>query len=155
MSAMPPRISLPRPADDMHLHLRDGAKLEATVGAACASGVGRALIMPNLKPPVTTAALALEYRARILAAAPAGHAFTPLMTLYLTDRTSAADIAAAAATGVIPACKLYPAGATTNSAHGVTDVANVDGALAAMSDAGMVLCVHGEVTAPEVDIFDR
>ena len=159
----PDRISLPRP-DDWHLHLRDGAALRAVVGAS-ARQFGRAIVMPNLKPPITTAAMALAYRERILAAlAQARRAgevsaqadgFEPLMTLYLTDATSADDIAAAAASGVVRAIKLYPAGATTNSADGVTAIARVTKALEAMQAHDLPLLVHGEVTDPAVDVFDR
>jgi dihydroorotase len=115
----------------------------------------RAIIMPNLQPPVTTTAQALAYRERILAALPAGSGFQPLMTLYLTDRTSAADISEAAASGLVHAVKLYPAGATTHSDAGVTDISNTYPALEAMQEHGMPLLVHAEVTDPEVDVFDR
>ncbi len=146
-------ITLTRP-DDWHLHLRDGEVL-ADVVPHSAQQFARAIIMPNLKPPVTTAEQALAYRERILRHVPAGSGFTPLMTLYLTDNTSAADIEAAAATGHVYAVKLYPAGATTNSDSGVTDLERCDDALAAMADAGMPLLIHGEVTTEGVDIFDR
>ncbi len=146
-------ITLKRP-DDWHLHLRDGATL-ASVVPHSARQFGRAIIMPNLTPPVTTTALALAYRERILAAVPDDCDFTPLMTLYLTDSTTAAEIAAAKASGHVQALKLYPAGATTNSAAGVTDVGKIDEALAAMTTAGLPLLVHGEVTDPAIDIFDR
>ncbi|MEG2049295.1 MAG: dihydroorotase, partial [Comamonas sp.] len=119
-----------------------------------AAQMGRAIIMPNLKPPVTTAQMAADYRERILSAVPAGSAFQPLMTLYLTDKLSPADIAAAKAAGVV-ACKLYPAGATTNSDHGVTDIRKIYPTLQAMQREGLILLVHGEVTDPAIDLFDR
>ena len=147
------QIEIRRP-DDWHLHLRDGAAM-ASVLAFTAARFGRAIVMPNLKPPVTTVRAALEYRARILAALPAGADFEPLMTLYLTDRTDIVEIDAAAKTESVKACKLYPAGATTNSDSGVTDIRRIDAVLARMSDAGMPLLVHGEVTARHVDVFDR
>ncbi|MDR5865914.1 dihydroorotase [Halomonas koreensis] len=146
-------MTLTRP-DDWHLHLRDGAALPAVVPAS-ARQMGRAIIMPNLKPPVTTTEQALAYRERILAAVPEGLAFEPLMTLYLTDRTPAEEIERAHASGRVQAVKLYPAGATTNSDSGVTDLANCDAAIAAMARLGMPLLVHGEVTDAEIDIFDR
>ncbi|WNK21567.1 dihydroorotase [Halomonas piscis] len=146
-------ITLTRP-DDWHLHLRDGAALEATVGHSAAQ-MGRAIIMPNLTPPVTTAAQAEAYRERILAALPAGVALEPLMTLYLTDTTPPEEIERARQSGVVKAVKLYPAGATTNSASGVTDLARCDNTLAALAESGMPLLVHGEVTDADVDIFDR
>ncbi|WP_163575674.1 dihydroorotase [Halomonas faecis] len=146
-------ITLTRP-DDWHLHLRDGAALPAVVPAS-ARQMGRAIIMPNLKPPVTTTEQALAYRARILAARPEGSAFEPLMTLYLTDNTSAEEIERAHASGIVHAVKLYPAGATTNSDSGVTDTARCDAAIAAMARLGMPLLVHGEVTDSDIDIFDR
>ncbi|WP_435101639.1 dihydroorotase [Arhodomonas sp. AD133] len=146
-------ITLTRP-DDWHLHLRDGEVL-ADVVPHSAQQFARAIIMPNLKPPVTSAEQALAYRERILEHVPTGSGFTPLMTLYLTDNTSAGDIESAAATGHIHAVKLYPAGATTNSDSGVTDLERCDDALAAMADAGMPLLIHGEVTTEGVDIFDR
>nr|WP_282103405.1 dihydroorotase [Halomonas getboli] len=146
-------MTLTRP-DDWHLHLRDGAALDAVVPAS-ARQMGRAIIMPNLKPPVTTTEQALAYRERILAALPEGVDFEPLMTLYLTDRTSAEEIERAHASGRVQAVKLYPAGATTNSDSGVTDLANCDAAIAAMARLGMPLLVHGEVTDAEIDIFDR
>ena len=151
MSA-PTSLTLTRP-DDWHLHVRDGAALAAVVPHT-ARQFGRAIIMPNLKPPVTTAAQALAYRERIQAAVPAGVAFEPLMTLYLTDNTPASEIAAAQTAGVV-ALKLYPAGATTNSDAGVTDIRKTYATLEAMQRAGLLLLVHGEVTDPEVDIFDR
>ena len=139
--------------DDWHIHLRDGASLIRTVADA-ARQFRRAIVMPNLVPPATTAEALLEYKSRILAAVPSGLAFEPLMVLYLTDNTSPEQIRAAKAAGVVGA-KLYPAGATTNSASGVTDVARIDKALEAMADVGLVLLVHGEVTHDHVDIFDR
>jgi dihydroorotase len=145
--------TLRRP-DDWHLHLRDGAHLAAVV-AASARVFGRAIIMPNLRPPVTTVDAAAAYRARIRAALPASATFTPLMTLYLTDATSPAEIERARASGFVHAVKYYPAGATTNSESGVTALSRAYPALAAMERAGMVLAVHGEVTDPEVDMFDR
>jgi dihydroorotase len=145
-------LTLTRP-DDWHLHLRDGAGM-ASVVAASAAQFARAIVMPNLKPPVVTTVQALAYRKRILAALPGGTAFEPLMTLYLTDHTSPAEIERAAAAGVV-ALKLYPAGATTNSDSGVTDVRHVHATLEAMQRAGLKLLIHGEVTDPEVDIFDR
>jgi dihydroorotase len=147
------RITIRRP-DDWHLHLRDGAMLEAVLPWT-ARQFARAIVMPNLVPPVTDAASAAGYRDRIMAALPAGMAFTPLMTCYLTDRTDPDDLARGHAEGVFTAAKLYPAGATTNSASGVTDVANLRPVLARMERIGMPLLVHGEVTNPEVDIFDR
>jgi dihydroorotase len=145
-------LTITRP-DDWHLHVRDGAPM-ADVVPHSAAQFGRALIMPNLRPPVTTAALAMAYRERILAAVPEGVAFEPLMSLYLTDMLAPAEIAAAKAAGVV-ACKLYPAGATTNSDAGVTDLRKVYPTLEAMQEAGMLLLVHGEVTDPAVDLFDR
>ncbi|WP_444677638.1 dihydroorotase [Halomonas sp. E19] len=146
-------ITLTRP-DDWHLHLRDGEALQAVVPAT-ARQMGRAIIMPNLRPPVTSTEQALAYRERILAARPVGSAFEPLMTLYLTDRTPADEIERAVASGYVHAVKLYPAGATTNSDSGVTDLAHCDGAIAAMARLGMPLLVHGEVTDAHIDIFDR
>jgi dihydroorotase len=148
-----PTLTLARP-DDWHLHLRDGAALAAVVGAT-ARVFGRAIVMPNLRPPVTTTALAAAYRSRILAALPNGAAFEPLMTLYLTDNTPAAEIAAAKAAGFVHAVKYYPAGATTNSDSGVTRIERAYPALAAMEKHGVVLSLHGEVTAADVDMFDR
>ncbi|MBK4215286.1 dihydroorotase [Paracoccus caeni] len=145
-------IILRRP-DDWHLHLRDGAMLQAV--AQHSTGFGRAIIMPNLVPPVVTGAQAAAYRDRILAALPEGAALQPQMTLYLTDTTDPADVVAAHRDGIIRAVKLYPAGATTNSASGVTDFDRVRPVLEAMAEAGIPLCVHGEVTDPAVDIFDR
>jgi dihydroorotase len=149
---LPDTISLRRP-DDWHLHLRDGAALAAVLPAS-ARQFARAIVMPNLKPPVTTAADAVAYRQRILAALPKGMNFQPLMTLYLTDQTPPEEIARAKAAGVV-ALKLYPAGATTNSAAGVTDIRKTSKTLEAMQRAGLLLLVHGEVTDPDVDIFDR
>ncbi|MDE2161084.1 MAG: dihydroorotase [Burkholderiales bacterium] len=145
-------LTLRRP-DDWHLHLRDGDALAAVLPAT-ARQFARAIAMPNLRPPVTTAEAALAYRGRILAARPAGSEFEPLMTLYLTDRTSADEIRRARAAGVV-AVKLYPAGATTHSDAGVTDIRHTHRALEAMQAACMPLLVHGEVTDPEFDIFDR
>jgi dihydroorotase len=146
-------IEIRRP-DDWHLHLRDGAAMAAVLPFTAAR-FARAIVMPNLKPPVTTTAAALSYRERIVAALPAGADFTPLMTLYLTDRTDPAEIEKARASGQVHACKLYPAGATTNSDSGVTDIRRLDDVLARMSDLAMPLLVHGEVTAHHVDVFDR
>ena len=139
--------------DDWHVHVRDGAALH-TVVPHTARQFARALIMPNLKPPVTTAQAALAYKARILAAVPAGLAFEPLMSLYLTDHLPPEEIARAADAGVV-ACKLYPAGATTHSDAGVTNIRNIYPTLEAMQRHGLLLLVHGEVTSPEVDLFDR
>lgn len=146
-------LTIRRP-DDWHLHFRDGETMRAVVPYT-ARQFARAIVMPNLSPPVTTAALAAGYRDRIAAAVPQGVEFTPLMTAYLTDETDADDLAAGFADGVLTAAKLYPAGATTNSAHGVTDVANIAGVLERMAEIGMPLCVHGEVTHADIDIFDR
>jgi len=146
-------ITLTRP-DDWHLHLRDGAML-SVVTPDTAADFGRALIMPNLVPPVVTGADAAAYRARIMAAVPDGIDFTPMMTLYLTEGTDPADLVAAAQDGVITAVKLYPAGATTNSASGVRDIDKVMPVLEAMAEEGVPLCVHGEVTDSDIDIFDR
>lgn len=146
-------ITLTRP-DDWHLHLRDGAALQAVLPDT-ARRFARAIIMPNLKPPVTTVEAARAYRERILAALPRGARFEPLMTLYLTDNTTLAQIEKAKASGFVHGAKLYPAGATTNSDHGVTDLAKIEGALRAMQDCGLVLQVHGEVTDAQIDVFDR
>lgn len=146
-------LRLRRP-DDWHLHLRDG-ELLAAVLPHTAMRFARAVVMPNLSPPVTTTAAALGYRERILAALPAGASFEPLMTLYLTDHTPAAEIRRAHDSGHIVGVKLYPAGATTHSDFGVTDLERCSDALAAIEETGMVLQVHGEVTEPEVDVFDR
>jgi dihydroorotase len=147
------RLTIPRP-DDWHLHLRDGAML-AAVAPESARHFARALVMPNLVPPVVTAAQARAYRDRILAALPDGAAFQPLMTLYLTEATDPEDVAQAAAGGLVTAVKLYPAGATTNSHGGVRDFARVQPVLDRMAAIGLPLCLHGEVTDPQVDIFDR
>ncbi|MCP1292164.1 MULTISPECIES: dihydroorotase [Chromobacterium] len=146
-------LTLIRP-DDWHLHVRDGAALAAVLPDTCRQ-MGRAIIMPNLKPPVTTVDAAAAYRERILAARPAGSRFEPLMTLYLTDNTSPAEIRKAKASGFVHAVKLYPAGATTNSDFGVSDVNKAMPALEAMAEAGLPLLVHGEVTDPAIDVFDR
>ena len=150
---MTDRLTITRP-DDWHLHLRDGAMLDA-VTPDTALHFGRALIMPNLVPPVVTGSDAAAYRARIMAACPDGASFAPMMTLYLTEGTDAADLVAAARDGIITAVKLYPAGATTNSDSGVRDIDRVMAVLEAMAEAGVPLCVHGEVTNSEIDIFDR
>ena len=146
-------LTLTRP-DDWHLHLRDGDML-GVVTPDSAADFGRALIMPNLVPPVVSGAQASAYRSRVMAAVPNGADFTPLMTLYLTETTDSADLVAAAREGIITAVKLYPAGATTNSDSGVRDIAAVTPVLEAMAEADIPLCVHGEVTDPEIDIFDR
>ena len=146
-------LTLARP-DDWHVHLRDGPTLAGTV-AATAAVFGRAIIMPNLKPPVTTTEAARRYRDRIVAALPANSRFEPLMTLYLTDSTGPAEIASAKASGFVHAVKYYPAGATTNAESGVTALARAYPALAAMERHGLVLSLHGEVTDADVDIFDR
>lgn len=143
-------LTIRRP-DDWHLHLRDGAAL-AAVAPSTAAVFGRAIVMPNLKPPVRTVSDADAYRRRILEVVPG---FRPLMTLYLTDATTADDIRAAAADPHVVACKLYPAGATTNSDSGVTDIGAMDPVFEAMAATGVVLCVHGEVTHRDVDVFDR
>ncbi len=147
------RLTLTRP-DDFHLHLRDGAML-AGIAPESTRDFARALVMPNLVPPVVTGAQAVAYRERIDAALPEGADFTPLMTLYLTEASDPADIVAAHRAGIITAVKLYPAGATTNSDSGVRSFDVVRPALEAMAEAGVPLCVHGEVTDPAVDIFDR
>jgi dihydroorotase len=146
-------ITLTRP-DDWHLHLRDGAALAAVLPHS-ARQFARAIVMPNLRPPVTTVRAAAEYRQRILVALPEGSDFQPLMTLYLTDNTPAEEIRRAAQSGFVHAVKLYPAGATTNSDAGVSDLARCDAALVEMERMGMPLLVHGEVTDPAIDIFDR
>jgi dihydroorotase len=146
-------LRLTRP-DDWHLHLRDGAALAAVLPHSVAR-FARAIVMPNLVPPVTTTAQAHAYRARILAALPPGAHFEPLMTLYLTDHTAPEEIVSAKASGFIHGVKLYPAGATTHAEAGVTDLARLDGVLARMAELGLVLQVHGEVTDPAVDVFDR
>ena len=147
------QLTLTRP-DDWHLHLRDDVALAAVLPHT-ARQFARAIIMPNLKPPVTTVAQAQAYRQRILAALPAGLEFTPLMTLYLTDNTPAEEIAQAAASGFVHAVKLYPAGATTNSDAGLTAIEKAWPALAEMERCGLPLLVHGEVTDPAIDLFDR
>jgi dihydroorotase len=150
---MTSKITLRRP-DDWHLHLRDGDMLSAVLPST-ATHFARAIIMPNLVPPVVTAADAVAYRDRILSALPDGSTFEPLMTLYLTENTDPDDVAAAHATGLIKAVKLYPAGATTNSASGVSHFDSVRPTLERMAEIGLPLCVHGEVTDPAIDIFDR
>jgi len=147
------QITLLQP-DDWHVHLRDGEALQHTV-AATARSFARAIVMPNLKPPVVDSAAALAYRERILAVVPAGVPFEPLMTLYLTDATKVEEIARANASGVVKALKYYPAGATTNSENGVTRIDKVYPVLEAMADSGMPLLLHGEVTDAAIDIFDR
>ncbi len=146
-------LTLRRP-DDWHLHLRDDDALHAVLPYTAAR-FARAIVMPNLKPPVTTTARALAYRDRIVAALPAGAKFDPLMTLYLTDRTDPAEVDRAKASGRVHGFKLYPAGATTHSDEGVTDIKHIDAVLARMAEVGVILQVHGEVTNPAVDVFDR
>ena len=146
-------LTIRRP-DDWHLHLRDGAMLQGVLPET-ARHFARAIVMPNLVPPVVTGDQAAAYRDRILAALPEGMAFDPLMTLYLTETTDPADVRAAAKSGLVKAVKLYPAGATTNSHSGVRDFNRVRGVLETMAEIGLPLCLHGEVTTPEVDIFDR
>ncbi len=150
---MTDRLTIRRP-DDWHVHLRDGPAL-ADIVPHTARQFARAIVMPNLSPPVTTAAMAAAYRDRIMAAIPSGTGFTPLMVAYLTDHSDPADLTAGHADGILTAAKLYPAHATTGSAHGVTDVANLAPALEAMQAIGMPLLIHGEVTDAHVDIFDR
>ena len=150
---MTDRLTLTRP-DDWHLHLRDGDMLKA-VAPESARDFGRAIIMPNLVPPVVTGAQAAAYRSRIMAALPAQSDFQPLMTLYLTEETDPEDLAAAHASGLVTAAKLYPAGATTNSASGVTDFDKLQPVLEKMAEIGMPMCVHGEVTDADIYIFDR
>ncbi|TPW32795.1 dihydroorotase [Pararhizobium mangrovi] len=147
------RLEIRRP-DDWHLHLRDGAVLEAVLPATSLH-FARAIVMPNLVPPIVSGAEASAYRERILRALPEGHAFTPLMTLYLTEETNPDDVEAAFTDGLATAVKLYPAGATTNSQSGVRDIERVQPVLERMAKIGMPLCVHGEVTDPAIDIFDR
>jgi dihydroorotase len=147
------KLTITRP-DDWHLHVRDGAMMERVVPYS-ARVFGRAIIMPNLTPPVTNKEQASAYRARIRACVPQGTTFTPLMTLYLTDGVDTKDLEQGHADGIYTAAKLYPAHATTNSAHGVTDIKNIWKALETMQAIGMPLLVHGEVTDPDVDIFDR
>jgi dihydroorotase len=149
----PLRIEVPR-GDDSHLHLRDGATLASVVPHTVAR-FARAVVMPNLRPPVTTTAMALAYRERILAAVPPGATFDPRMTLYLTDNTPPHEVEAAARSGCVAGVKWYPAGATTNSDSGVTDVTRIEPALAAMAECALPLLVHAEVTDPEIDVFDR
>ena len=151
--ASPDTITIRRP-DDWHLHFRDGETMRAVVPHT-ARQFARAIVMPNLSPPVTTTSMAAAYRDRIVAAVPAGVAFTPLMTAYLTDDTDPDDLAQGFESGVLTAAKLYPAGATTNSASGVTDIRKIDRVLERMAEIGMPLCVHGEVTSADIDIFDR
>jgi dihydroorotase len=147
------QLTMIRP-DDWHLHLRDGAMLRAVLPET-ARHFARAIVMPNLVPPVVTLSDARAYHGQIMAALPEGMTFTPLMTLYLTEGTDPADVAAAAASGLVKAVKLYPAGATTNSHSGVRDLAKVMPVLEKMAEIGLPLCTHGEVTTPDVDIFDR
>jgi dihydroorotase len=146
------RLTVRRP-DDWHLHLRDGAMLRGVLPHS--ADFARAIIMPNLVPPVVTGADAAAYRARILDVLPKAQNFTPLMTLYLTETTDPTDVVAAHKAGIMKAVKLYPAGATTNSHSGVRDFAKVQGVLDAMAEAGVTLCLHGEVTDADIDIFDR
>jgi len=146
-------LTIRRP-DDWHLHFRDGDVMQGVVPYTVRQ-FARAIVMPNLTPPVTTAALAADYRERILDAVPDGLTFTPLMTCYLTDTTDADDLAQGHADGVFTAAKLYPANATTNSAHGVSDVERLHPVLERMQAEGIVLCVHGEVTDADIDVFDR
>jgi dihydroorotase len=151
--AMTETLTIRRP-DDWHVHFRDGAMLRAVLPST-ARQFARAVVMPNLVPPVSDVAAARAYRERIIAALPAGSDFTPLMTCYLTDTTDPAEVARGHAEGVFTAVKLYPAHATTHSAHGVTDIDRVMPVLERMAGLGMPLLIHGEVTDPEVDIFDR
>jgi len=150
---MPQTLTFARP-DDFHLHLRDGEAM-ASLAAASARQFARAIVMPNLRPPVVSVGQALAYRERIVAALPADAGFEPLMTLYLTDNTAPAEIERASASGIVRAVKYYPAGATTNSDAGVSDIRKCDAVLQAMQASGLPLLVHGEVTDPEVDLFDR
>ncbi|NRO94819.1 dihydroorotase [Paraburkholderia sp. NMBU_R16] len=152
-NSLPDSLTFARP-DDWHLHLRDGAMLAAVLPHT-ARQFGRAIVMPNLKPPVTTTEAARSYRERILGALPEGAAFEPLMTLYLTDNTPAEEIRRARESGFVHGVKLYPAGATTNSDAGVTDLGKCAKTLEAMQELGMPLLVHGEVTDPSIDLFDR
>ncbi len=147
------RLTITRP-DDWHLHVRDGAGLRSVVPHSAAA-FARAIVMPNLQPPVRSTQEALAYRKRIIEAVPAGASFEPLMTLYLTDTTPVEEIVRAKASGAVVACKLYPAGATTNSEHGVTDVERILPVLEAMHEQGLLLLVHGEVVDEGIDIFDR
>jgi dihydroorotase len=146
-------LTIRRP-DDWHLHLRDGEALRAVLPHTAAQ-FARAIVMPNLKPPITTTGQALAYKRRIIEALPSGSKFEPLMTLYLTDRTAPTEVEKAKASGAVHGFKLYPAGATTNSDSGVTDIRKIDSVLARMAALGVVLQVHGEVTDPGVDVFDR
>lgn len=146
-------LTIRRP-DDWHVHFRDGAVLREVVPFT-ARQFGRAIVMPNLTPPVVTSAMAAAYRDRILAAVPAGASFTPLMTCYLTDATDPKDLVAGHRDGVVTAAKLYPAHATTNSAFGVTAIEKIDAVLAAMAESGMPLLVHGELVRDDIDVFDR
>ncbi|WP_298337396.1 dihydroorotase [uncultured Erythrobacter sp.] len=146
-------VTIRRP-DDWHLHFRDGDVMRGVVPYT-ARQFARAIVMPNLTPPITTAAMAADYRDRILAAMPDGVDFEPLMVCYLTDDTDADDLVCGAEEGVFTAAKLYPANATTNSAHGVTNVRGIYPVLERMQEAGVVFCVHGEVTTPDIDVFDR
>ena len=146
-------LTIRRP-DDWHVHLRDGTMLSDVVNYTAAQ-FGRAIVMPNLAPPITTAQAGRDYRARIIAATDKRYDFTPLITCYLTDKIAADEVIGGHSEGVFTACKLYPANATTNSAHGVTDIRNIYPVLEAMQKAGMPLLVHGEVTDSEIDIFDR
>ncbi|MEH2920858.1 dihydroorotase [Samsonia erythrinae] len=153
MTAQPSTLKIRRP-DDWHIHLRDDQMLE-TVLPYTSRIFGRAIVMPNLTPPITSIASAIAYRQRILAAVPQGDRFQPLMTCYLTDGLDANEIVSGFEQGVFTAAKLYPANATTNSSHGVTNVANISGILEKMQKIGMPLLIHGEVTDPDIDIFDR
>ena len=153
MSASLAQLSLRRP-DDWHVHLRDGALLQAVLPSTAAQ-FARAIVMPNLSPPITTVAAALAYRQRILAALPDGSGFTPLLTAYLTDTIDPAELERGFAAGVFTACKLYPANATTNSAAGVSDLAKLSAVFETLERIGMPLLIHGEVTDAEIDIFDR
>ena len=153
MSAPPAQLSLRRP-DDWHVHLRDGALLQAVLPSTAAQ-FARAIVMPNLSPPITTVAAAQAYRQRILAALPDGSGFTPLLTAYLTDTIDPAELERGFAAGVFTACKLYPANATTNSAAGVSDLAKLSAVFETLERIGMPLLIHGEVTDAEIDIFDR
>ncbi len=146
-------LTIRRP-DDWHVHLRDGAMLQ-DVAKYTADQFARAIVMPNLSPPVTTSAAGAAYRDRIMAALSTGTAFTPLMTCYLTDDTDAGDLARGFAEGIFTAAKLYPANATTNSAHGVSDIAKLMPVFERMAEIGMILCIHGEVTDSDIDVFDR
>ncbi len=146
-------LTIRRP-DDWHVHLRDGAMLHG-VAKYTARQFARAIVMPNLSPPVTTVEAARQYRSRIMDAVPDGIAFEPLMTAYLTDGTDAGELVAGKREGILTAAKLYPANATTNSAHGVSEIRRLWPVFAAMERAGLVLCIHGEVTDPDIDVFDR